>query len=93
MVDPLVAGATIVVGVRPESLVVGAGGVGTITATVHTIEWLGHERHVICNVGDQKVVVRQPIDGVAPAIGEVVQLTAEPEHLHLFDAATTERVN
>jgi hypothetical protein len=60
---------------------------------VRTIEWLGHERHVICDVAGQAVVVRQPTDGAAPAIGDVVPLTTVPEHLHLFDAATTERLN
>lgn len=90
---PLVAGASIVVGVRPEYLQVGAARLGAITASVRTIEWLGHERHVICDVAGQTVIVRQPTEGTAPTAGDVVALTTAVEHVHLFDAATTERLN
>ena len=36
---------------------------------------------------------RQSSDEAAPAAGERVELSAKPEHVHLFDPETTERVN
>jgi multiple sugar transport system ATP-binding protein len=92
--EPMANGTTIIVGIRPEHLQIGTDrAMATATATVTAIEWLGHERHVICRVNDELVVVRQASDGTAPAIGDVVLLGAAPEHIHLFDPSTTERLN
>jgi multiple sugar transport system ATP-binding protein len=92
--EPMVDGTKIVVGIRPEHLQIGTDrAMATATATVTAIEWLGHERHVICRVGDELVVVRQPSEGAAPAIGDAVLLGAEPANIHLFDPSTTERLN
>jgi multiple sugar transport system ATP-binding protein len=80
-----------VLGVRPEHLVVGAEGV--IEAKVTVIEALGHERHVICHLADgQMVIVRQAADLTPPAPGATVHIAAAPEHLHLFDADTEQRI-
>jgi multiple sugar transport system ATP-binding protein len=81
-----------VVGVRPEHLHIDVSGL--LPAKVTVVESLGHERHVICRLDDgQMVIVRQTVDAAAaPAEGEGMHLTAEPGHLHIFDAATGERV-
>jgi len=92
--ERLADGTKIVVGVRPEHLQVGTDhAMATATARVTAVEWLGHERHVICDINGESAVVRQPSEGHGPAIGDVVLLGAAPENIHLFDPATTERLN
>ena len=82
------AGTTaIVIGVRPEHLLLDPE--GAIPAKVTVIESLGHERHVICRLEDeQMVILRQQADQEPPLAGVSVRLGAAPGHLHLFDAAT-----
>jgi multiple sugar transport system ATP-binding protein len=88
--EPVADGTKVTVGVRPEHLLIGDG---TVSATVRAVEWLGHERHIICDLGGTDVTVREPAEGTAPTPGTVVRLHAAPEHVHLFDPATTERIN
>jgi len=81
----------VLVGVRPEHLVVASD--GGVPATVSVVESLGHERHVACRLGDGTlVIVRQEVDVPAPAAGDAVHLHAAPGHVHVFDPATGERV-
>jgi ABC-type sugar transport system ATPase subunit len=92
--EPLADGTKVTVGVRPEHLLIDAeGGEGTVTGTVRAVEWLGHERHIICDLDGTDVIVREPAEGTAPDTGSRVRLFAAPEHVHLFDPATTERIN
>jgi multiple sugar transport system ATP-binding protein len=80
----------VVVGVRPEHIALGDG---PLTATVAVVESLGHERHVVCRVGDdQLVIVRQPSGHAAPVVEETVRLQPEVDQLHVFDARSGERV-
>jgi multiple sugar transport system ATP-binding protein len=80
----------VVVGVRPEHLTLADG---PVQATVSVVESLGHERHVICRLDDdQLVIVRQPASERAPADHTRVGLQPDPEQLHLFDAAGGERL-
>jgi len=82
----------VVVGARPEDFQLGEG--GPVKATVSVIESLGHERHVICRLEDgQLVIVRQAAHVPAPAIESAVGLTPDADLLHVFDAATEERVD
>ena len=85
-------GDAVVVGVRSEHLRIGSGP-AALTGEVENVELLGHERHVVVRVGDALLVVRQPTDAGAAVVGETVTLVAEPTAVHLFDPATTERVN
>jgi hypothetical protein len=39
------------------------------------------------------MTIRQPNDTPPPAIGTAVGLVGDPAGVHLFDAATTERLN
>jgi multiple sugar transport system ATP-binding protein len=81
----------VVVGVRPEHLVVDPAGV--VPATVTVIESLGHERHVICRLEDSAlIIVREAADVTPPKEGESVRLVADPDHLHVFDAVSGERI-
>jgi hypothetical protein len=61
---------------------------------VRAIEWLGHERHVYCDVDGTSVIVRDTEDGGGDARpGDEVELGARPGDVHLFDADSTERLN
>ena len=82
----------ITIGVRPEHLEVSRDGPG-IAATVLAVEMLGHERHVVCAVGDDRWVVRQHAEESPLAAGDEIRLDADPDHVHLFDSATSERCN
>ena len=80
----------VVAGVRPEHLTVSDVG---LAATVLNVELLGHERHVVCTVGASTWTVRQPADADPIAAGATLRLRADPRHVHLFDPATTARIN
>jgi multiple sugar transport system ATP-binding protein len=81
----------VIVGVRPEHLIIEPDGV--VRAIVTVIESLGHERHVICRLDDgQMVIARQPSDEPAPAESEVIGLAADPVNLHVFDAESGMRI-
>ncbi|MGK2930362.1 MAG: ABC transporter ATP-binding protein [Acidimicrobiales bacterium] len=83
-------GLDVVAGVRPEHLHVGDG---TLRATVRAVEWLGHERHVYCDVDGAPMIVRDTDEEGGSRPGDEVTLTARPGDVHLFDAVTTERLN
>jgi multiple sugar transport system ATP-binding protein len=83
-------GTGVVVGVRPEHLRVGTAG---IPAMVRAVEWLGHERHLYCDVDGTAVIVRDAEEGegsIRP--DDTVSLTAPAANVHVFDASTTERL-
>jgi len=78
-------GRRVTIGIRPEHLVRG----DAIPAQVDMVEPIGHESIVYASAGAEKLVaIFDPHD--APRVGETVGLSAT--RLHLFDAATEERV-
>jgi len=82
----------VVLGVRPEDLILGEG--RQIRATVSVIESLGHERHVICRLeGGQLIIVREAANVSPPAEASEVGLAADAARLHVFDAESEERVD
>jgi ABC-type sugar transport system ATPase subunit len=88
------AAGAVVAGVRPESVrVAGSDVPGDVRATVLNVELLGHERHIVCQVGDGRWTVRQTSTDGAIAVGDQVGLAVDPAAVHLFDPATTARVN
>ncbi|MCD9623615.1 ABC transporter ATP-binding protein [Rhabdothermincola salaria] len=89
--EPLAAGTEVVVGVRPEHLVVDPD--GPVRALVRAVEWLGHERLVTCELAGHPVVVRQSSGDVPVEAGQSLPLGADPAEVHLFDPSTTERLN
>jgi multiple sugar transport system ATP-binding protein len=95
---PTTAG-DVLVGFRPEDVVLTGAGQGALQAKVRVVESLGYERHVLCHVegaddvvGGGDVVVRTPATAVLPGDGESVGLDVPPGRLHLFDVATTRRL-
>ena len=76
------------VGVRPEHVRVGDGGVQGI---VRLVEPVGSEAFLRVEVGDATIVAR--VDAASrPAEGEAVRLTVRREDVHLFDTETGRRV-
>ncbi len=82
-------GLPVVVGVRPEHLRVGPG---PLAATVRAVEWLGHERHVYCELDDVEVIVRDTDEVGGSQPGDRITLSAAAEHVHVFDEASTDRL-
>jgi ABC-type sugar transport system ATPase subunit len=89
--EPLADGTEVVVGVRPEHLVVDPD--GPVKATVRAVEWLGHERLVLCEIGGAEVTVRQASSDTPVTTGEQLPLSADPAEVHLFSPDTTGRLN
>jgi multiple sugar transport system ATP-binding protein len=82
----------VVVGVRPEDLRFDPH--DGIPATVTVVESLGHERHIVCRLADQQlVIVRQDAHEAAPAEGTETFLAAGSDALHLFDPAHGARIS
>ncbi len=77
----------VVAGLRPEHVLLAPD--GPLRASVAVIEALGYENHVVCRLEDgQQVIVRLAAEKTVPREGENVHLRADPDRLHLFDAAT-----
>ena len=76
LTDVPAGGADIVIGVRPEHLTLEPS--GPITATVRAVESLGHERLVVCAMGEQQVTVRQAGGAEPLPLGASVTLRADP---------------
>ena len=84
-----------IAGLCPERLAgpAAAGRAGTVplAGTVESLEPLGHEVVVHARVGAELLVARlgpRP----APAVGAPLELLADVDGLHLFDATTEERL-
>jgi len=84
------AGSAAVLGVRPEDLLLASeadAAPGTFEATVQVTEPLGDSLLLECAVGDDALKVH-----VSPRAeisrGDRVELTYDPDRLHLFDAET-----
>jgi multiple sugar transport system ATP-binding protein len=81
----------VVVGVRPEDLRFDAH--DGIPASVSVVESLGHERHVVCRLADQQlVIVRQDAHEPSPPEESATFLVAEPGALHVFDPESGSRI-
>ena len=83
----------VVLGLRPESLRIDP--LGPLRAGVTIVELLGAETHVICTTPDgSRLIVRQPPQAAKPAPGDQVGIAIDPDPaaLHLFDAASTQRL-
>lgn len=87
-------GANVILGIRPNDLLV-ANGSGKAKAlfegTITVVEPLGAETLVYTDVGGQEVIATAP-GRTPPKVGAKVTLTAEAESLHLFDAASGEAI-
>jgi sn-glycerol 3-phosphate transport system ATP-binding protein len=87
--------ARTILGIRPEHLRIknatqptdnGAG--HRFSAQVYALEMLGAERLVYARIGNEDVVVRTDVVAHSPAIGDVLELIAEPQYVHWFNKKT-----
>jgi multiple sugar transport system ATP-binding protein len=80
------SGRRVIVGVRPEHLLLGDGAPGlSFDARVDVVEQLGSEILLETRVGSQSVTVARVPAETAIVRGDQVRLSAEPGRLHFFD--------
>jgi ABC-type sugar transport system ATPase subunit len=85
-------GKPVMVGLRPEHLHWAPdGGVGAITGTARVVEPLGSDTLVVFDVAGCELQARLP-PRVVKSGGEAVHVAIAPESIHLFDAATEQRL-
>jgi hypothetical protein len=83
----------VVLGVRPERLVIGNGsGDGHLSAVVDVYESLGAERVIWATVAGQTIAIRAGVDAARPAEGATMPLGFASSTASLFDAATGARI-
>ena len=85
-------GTQVVAGIRPEHLRLVPVEAGDLNATVQNVELLGHERHVICDVGGARWTIREPTHSSPVEVGRPIGLAVDPTGVHFFDATTEERI-
>ena len=82
-------GRRVIMGVRPEHLVLGDGAPGlSFDARVDVVEQLGSEILLETRVGSHSVTVARVAAETAIASGDQVRLSAQPGRLHFFDPET-----
>jgi len=91
---PDVGGGTrtnLVLGIRPEDLIVTEPGQGDFNAPVYATELTGESVLVTVTAGDQQIAARGSRH-MRKAIGETVGIDVDVTHAHLFDQATEQRL-
>ncbi len=84
---------SVTLGQRPEHLRLGRDGTQAgLSGTVEHIENLGHEMILTLGTDLGPVVLREARSGTVPSMGQSVQLSLDPNHVHLFDPATEQRI-
>jgi len=83
------AGRELILGVRPEHLLLGGG---NVPMQVDTVEMLGAE-HLIHGVGAGHVVIARTGPHENPPPGTTLRLGFKPDSVHWFDAGTGARVD
>jgi len=87
---------SVTVGVRPEDIEILADGATGLEVTVDLVEELGADGYVYAH-GDQDGqrvdIVARVSGGLYPQLGETLSLGAKPDRVHIFDAASGERLN
>ncbi|SFK96638.1 ABC transporter ATP-binding protein [Falsiroseomonas stagni] len=83
------AGSKVVLGVRPEDVLIGQG---PYRATVRVVEPTGHETIVMLDAGGSPLTARTPAESTLNP-GDVVSFALRAERLHLFDATSEARLD
>ena len=80
-------GRKLVLGMRPEHLVLGEGAGGrSFEAVVEVVEQLGSEILLEARVANTRITVARVAAEAAVAAGDKVRLSVPPGRLHFFDA-------
>ena len=77
----------ILLGIRPENM---TGGEIKLTVKVDLVEILGNEKIVYFYINNRKCSARVPVDY---HIGDTFECAFSPVNVHIFDIATTKRIN
>ena len=92
-VDAGAAGRRVTLGVRPEHVALARGGpAGTTPWRLDLVEPMGNEAVLYASLGRHEITARVAPAGL-PERGEMVALAPDPARVHLFDAATGERLD
>ena len=88
---PSEAGRGVLVGLRPEHLDMAAD--GPLPLTVELLERLGADTIVHGKLGGNGTMLTARAGGtVNPGLGEVLRFAVRPEHIHLFDTDSGQRL-
>ena len=71
------------VGIRPEDIGIGQGGITSLQAKVEMISNIGSEKYIHARLGQGSITVRAPKEAAFKP-GQVIPLTIEPDRLHIF---------
>lgn len=85
----LPAGQIVKIGIRPEHLSVQADG---FTIHVELVESLGAHQIIHATWGQQKLAMQVETDRVPAQSGQALVVGCAPQHLHVFDAQTGQRL-
>jgi ABC-type sugar transport system ATPase subunit len=84
----------VILGQRPEHLSHShAGAEPGLSGTVGHIENLGHEMILTLSTTIGPMVLRQARLGTAPSLGQEIQLSLDPNQVHLFDPTSEQRID
>ena len=86
------AGRELIVGVRPEDLTLAANGAGVLRARLEVVEPVGNEIFLNLRSEDAPIVMRVPPCDL-PETGAVLDVGIRADRLHLFDAASEQRID
>ncbi len=78
---------SVIIGLRPESMLPAADGAPGLVATVALVEPLGSDTLVHFRVADTGYVARVPPEP-RPRVGDQLTLAIDPARAHLFDPQT-----
>ena len=91
---PIQPGQPLTLGIRPESLRLGADGHTIGTLRLDLIEQLGADTLAHGQLGDDQTTLTVRFSSQQPVrLNEQLPLTVESEQLHLFDAVSGQRLN
>jgi ABC-type sugar transport system ATPase subunit len=83
----------VILGQRPEHLRLSHDGTAPgLVGTVEHIENLGHEMIMTVSTDIGPMVFREARSGIRPSLDKLVRLSLDPNHLHLFDPASEQRI-
>ena len=88
----LLGSSDVQVGIRPEHLLLTAG--GPLQGTIRQVEHLGHEVLLLAETADgTRLTARVAPSEQLPAVGDAVSFDAAQRHFHAFHATTGVRVS
>jgi ABC-type sugar transport system ATPase subunit len=82
----LAPGTPVTIGIRPEHLHVEGAGALKLRGTVDLVERLGETGYAYVTGGDGKPLTAEVRGDISRKPGEVITLSAEARHVHLFDS-------